>query len=402
VAPVAAVVPVPAVAADLSPAPATPLQIALALPATEAEAPLPVAPADPDPAASIPAAPQPDAPDPLAPAPATPPAAVIAAADSIVEAVAPPTAELPAPVHDKTKAGSLPASRDGDDAAETDASPAAVTLTSVAAPDLPDAPVPPAAGEQAPAPLIAPAMIASMPSLIDTAIQTTETATPAGAELAPAAPAGASTLATRLGVPVADPAAAGPAPAAPRPESVAAALFGQTLSQQAPASPLLPAAYTPEAPAPAPAALVQAQAGRIGRDMGAVIARQVIEGREQVTVRLNPPEMGRIDVRLSFDHGGGLRAVMAAESPAAMDLLRRDVGELNRALTDAGVRTDAQSFRFDSRQSGSHFAQSDHPRQQSHGQPAAPARAGWAEPADATPDRPYRPLRASGGIDMIA
>jgi flagellar hook-length control protein FliK len=194
------------------------------------------------------------------------------------------------------------------------------------------------------------------------------------------------------------------APAAiPHQDNLPATLFSQALSQHAQPDQLLAGiAYAPDKTASS-TAVVRAQAGEMGRDMGAVIARQLVDGREQVTVRLTPPDMGRVDVRLSFDHDKGLRAIVATETPAAMDLLRRDMGDLNRALADAGVRTDANSFRFDSRHSGSGFAQPDHGRQNPQGQSSAPSRQARAGlDGDPSADLAYRPLRASGGIDMIA
>ncbi len=114
----------------------------------------------------------------------------------------------------------------------------------------------------------------------------------------------------------------------------------------------------PAAPA-ATGTLPQANAlsGRFGSEIGAIVRRQIAAGREEVTVRLDPAEMGRVHIRFSFDQGGELRAVVATESPAALELLRRDVGQLDRALAQAGVRTDAGSFRFDEGQSGGGFAQ---------------------------------------------
>lgn len=47
---------------------------------------------------------------------------------------------------------------------------------------------------------------------------------------------------------------------------------------------------------------------------------------------------------------------MSAESPAALEMLRRESGDLSRALADAGVRSDSQSLRFDTR-SGEGFGQ---------------------------------------------
>jgi flagellar hook-length control protein FliK len=149
----------------------------------------------------------------------------------------------------------------------------------------------------------------------------------------------------------------------------------------------------------APSATLSAQAGTMGRDMGVEIARHVVAGRSEMLVRLDPPDMGRIDVRLSFDREGGLRAVMSADSHGALDLLRRETGDLSRALGDAGIKTDAQSFRFDSR--GSDTGQGGQRGQ--HHQPGQAAR-DTAKADDGVPlDQPqYRTMRASGHIDVMA
>ncbi len=133
--------------------------------------------------------------------------------------------------------------------------------------------------------------------------------------------------------------------------------------------------------------------------MGALIKRQIVSGREEVTVRLDPPELGRIHIRLSFETAGELRAVVATESTAALDLLRRDVNQLDRALAEAGVRTDGRSFRFDEGQTGSGFARSD---QQGGGRNSGSA----PNPSDADETLPtraaWRGINANGRVDMIA
>lgn len=151
---------------------------------------------------------------------------------------------------------------------------------------------------------------------------------------------------------------------------------------------------------PVPEARVAAEPGRMGHEMAVAIARHTAEGGgEALTVRLNPAEFGRIDVTLSFDDRGTLRAVLAAETPAALDLLRRDSADLGRALSDAGMRTDTQSFRFDTRQGGA-----DAGGQGAQGQPRWQA-AATPRNASTTADLPepeYRPLRSRGGVDLMA
>lgn len=157
------------------------------------------------------------------------------------------------------------------------------------------------------------------------------------------------------------------------------------------------------ASAPLPAAShepsITARPGQIGREMGVEIARRLGIGGDELTVRLNPVEMGRIEVRLSFDDRGALRAFVAAESPAALDMLRRDSADLGRALADAGVRADAGSFRFDSR-SGSGEGGQFWQRQQGGTQQRGSGHALLS--AEVDPDPVYRPLRNGGRVDLIA
>lgn len=152
-----------------------------------------------------------------------------------------------------------------------------------------------------------------------------------------------------------------------------------------------------------PEPVVTARAGQIGREMGVEIARRVSAGGDELTVRLNPVEMGRIEVRLAFDERGSLRAVVAAESPAALDLLRRDTADLGRALADAGVRSDAQSFRFDARAGGGDGGQPWQRQRggQDGGQGAVSGR-GYADAGNASEEPLYRPLRTSGRVDLMA
>lgn len=139
---------------------------------------------------------------------------------------------------------------------------------------------------------------------------------------------------------------------------------------------------------------VSARAGRLSHEFSVEITKRINAGATELTVRLDPAELGRVEVKLGFDEGGALRAVVAAESPAALELLRRETGELARALADAGVRTDANSFSFGRERSG----------QDQHG--------GWqGQRGESAKDDPFAPppetlqpeLRvAAGRIDILA
>lgn len=176
-------------------------------------------------------------------------------------------------------------------------------------------------------------------------------------------------------------------------------LLTQTMApvtSRPPAS-LYPPSFSPAAPAPT----VQARPGRIGADIGVEIAKVARAGRDHLLIRLDPREMGRIDVRLSFDRDGVMRAVMSADSPAALDMLRRESADLNRALANAGVRSDTQSLRFDTR-SGDQGQGAGQGWQRGQQSQNSGSRGIMDDGAVEFADPFYRPLRTSGQVDLMA
>jgi flagellar hook-length control protein FliK len=192
---------------------------------------------------------------------------------------------------------------------------------------------------------------------------------------------------------------AAPTPAANEADnSLSSPLLTQTMAlvTSRPAASPYPAIDQTAAQSP----IVQAQPGRLGADIGVEIAKAAKGDRDDLLIRLDPREMGRIDVRLSFDRDGTLRAVMSADSPAALDMLRRESGDLNRALVDAGIRSDGQSLRFDARsgeqgQGGGQGWQRGQQNQNGGSSLADDNTADFTDPH-------YRPLRASGQVDLMA
>lgn len=161
-----------------------------------------------------------------------------------------------------------------------------------------------------------------------------------------------------------------------------------------------PFAATAPSAAAAPAAepVINARPGELGRNLGVEIARKVDAGEDTLRVRLNPAELGRVEVTLAFDDKGRVQATMRAESRHTLELLRQDAPDLGRALDQAGIRSDASSFRFESRdgstgsggngQSGAQ-QQSRGGSQQFNDEPEVQAAA-------------YRPIRGDGQVDLIA
>jgi flagellar hook-length control protein FliK len=67
------------------------------------------------------------------------------------------------------------------------------------------------------------------------------------------------------------------------------------------------------------------------------IAARWARGESRFTMRLDPPELGRIDVNLNVNTHGHAQAVLAVEKPQTLELLLRDAPTLERALKDAGL-----------------------------------------------------------------
>jgi hypothetical protein len=76
------------------------------------------------------------------------------------------------------------------------------------------------------------------------------------------------------------------------------------------------------------------------------IQKALAAGRDQVTIRLRPEELGRIDVRLDMGPDGKVAVQVRAEKPETLELLQRDARGLERALQDAGLRPDSGALSF--------------------------------------------------------
>ena len=76
------------------------------------------------------------------------------------------------------------------------------------------------------------------------------------------------------------------------------------------------------------------------------IALNAQAGQSRFEIRLDPAELGRIDVRLEVDRNGQVTSHLTVERPATLDMLRRDAPQLQRALEDAGLKTGDSGLQF--------------------------------------------------------
>jgi len=86
--------------------------------------------------------------------------------------------------------------------------------------------------------------------------------------------------------------------------------------------------------------------------LGVAIAARFSDGQRRFDIRLDPPDLGRVDVRLSVDRDGHVTSRLVAERADTLDLLRRDAPQLERALQDAGFKTADSGLQFSLRDQG--------------------------------------------------
>lgn len=67
----------------------------------------------------------------------------------------------------------------------------------------------------------------------------------------------------------------------------------------------------------------------------------------KMTLRLDPPELGRVDVKLEFGNDKSVKALLVVEKPETLLMLQRDAGALERALQNAGLDTDSGSLNYE-------------------------------------------------------
>ncbi len=127
------------------------------------------------------------------------------------------------------------------------------------------------------------------------------------------------------------------------------------------------------------------------------IAARAGTGKNRFEIRLDPPELGKIDVRLDIDKHGQVTSRLIVEKAETLDLLRRDAPQLERALQDAGLKTSGNGLQFSLQQQMS---------QQRDDQPSGHVATAQMLVADETAAtdiaaRSYSSLAAArGGIDI--
>jgi flagellar hook-length control protein FliK len=127
------------------------------------------------------------------------------------------------------------------------------------------------------------------------------------------------------------------------------------------------------------------------RTVAVHMAQSLALGRNRFAIRLDPPDLGRVEVRMEIRHGH-LTAQLTVDRPEALDALQRDARGLERALQSAGFDLDDNALSFQLRDQG---------RGGPNSAPAAPDTADAPDEAETDPNevQTRRSVRV-GGIDI--
>lgn len=128
------------------------------------------------------------------------------------------------------------------------------------------------------------------------------------------------------------------------------------------------------------------------------IGMKALAGIKRFDIRLDPPELGRVDVRIEFGKDGDVSAQLVVDRVETLHLLQRDARHLERAFDQAGLKTG---------DGGVQISLSDRNAQNGSGQPENGARSRFGRPEITNPESPSaidalqpRRMMRLGGVDV--
>jgi len=82
------------------------------------------------------------------------------------------------------------------------------------------------------------------------------------------------------------------------------------------------------------------------------LQNNINSGMNSMTFQLQPADLGKLNVKLSFAKDGSVKAHMTVDKPETLALLQKDSHHLQRALQQSGLDVDENSISFDLNQQG--------------------------------------------------
>lgn len=76
------------------------------------------------------------------------------------------------------------------------------------------------------------------------------------------------------------------------------------------------------------------------------ITKSAVKGVDKIDIQLKPQELGTVEVKMQISKDGKLQAHIISSKAETMEVLQREVQDLERAFNEAGFETDSGSFSF--------------------------------------------------------
>jgi flagellar hook-length control protein FliK len=146
-----------------------------------------------------------------------------------------------------------------------------------------------------------------------------------------------------------------PDTAPPSPDTAtapSAAALAQSAAPSASANSLVPPTAAPSTASPTPSPPLSPAAVPLS-GLAVEIAARVTGDEKSFQIRLDPPELGRIDVQLSVDASGHVTTHLTVDRPETLNLLRQDAPSLQRALESTGLKAGSGGLEFSLRNQSS-------------------------------------------------
>jgi flagellar hook-length control protein FliK len=80
--------------------------------------------------------------------------------------------------------------------------------------------------------------------------------------------------------------------------------------------------------------------------IGFHIAKAVDQGINRMSIRLDPAELGRVQIQLEVGGDGRVQAMIMADKQDTLDLLQKDAKMLEKVMKDAGLETSSEDLSF--------------------------------------------------------
>lgn len=147
----------------------------------------------------------------------------------------------------------------------------------------------------------------------------------------------------------------------------------------------------------------QTLSSHVAMQVAGEMARNIQNGQTKFQMRFDPPELGRVDVKMKVSSDGSVQAHLIVERPETLDMFMRDQRGLERALEAAGLTADSENMKFslkDQGNSGSQFADGQQDGDQHNGASGKSEADQYHDHDEFGPAVPLNIAAATGGLDV--